>query len=281
MRETVLNLYEALEALKKTGTMGQAGAYLRISQSAVSKRIAALETTTKKKLIEKNGRRVYLTAEAEQLINKISPLLADIRNELNTVSTPAAKELHIGISESVLASWGAKVLWDIEHKLNPTQINPHAHRGPLLTQLVGSGTYLAGIIAGEPGALGSIECVQVGKEQMVILECNAKIDTLISIESQSATWQSIKRKSIKLGLVPDRFVESFFSAASLAIAGFGSALLPQGVVESLKLPRSANVKPVAGLFRPIHLIGRKHILVREEIVLLRKMFERKLGNEST
>ena len=272
----MLNLYEALEALKKTGTMGQAGAYLRISQSAVSKRIAALEFATKKKLIEKNGRRVSLTAEAEQIISKISPLLADIRSELNSVSTPTIMELHIGISESVLASWGAKVLWDIEHKLAPTRINPHAHRGPLLTQLVGSGTYLAGIIAGEPGALGSIECIQVGKEQMVILECNAKTDTLISIESQSATWQSIKRKSIKLGLVPDRFVESFFSAASLAVAGFGSALLPAGVVESLKLPRSAKVKPVAGLFRPIHLIGRKHVLVRDEIVFLRKTFEQQL-----
>jgi DNA-binding transcriptional LysR family regulator len=274
----MLNLYEALEALKRTGTMGRAGAYLRISQSAVSKRIATLETTTKKKLIEKNGRRVILTAEAEQLINKISPLLADIRNELNTLSSPAAIEMHVGISESILASWGGKVLWDIEQKLSPTRINPHAHRGPLLTQLVGSGTYLAGILAGEPGAIGSIECIQLGREQMVILESNAQTDILISIESQSATWQSIKRKSIKLGLVPDRFVESFFSAASLAIAGFGSALLPQGVVESLKLPRSANVKPVAGLFRPIHLIGRKHILAREEIVLLRNMFERKLGH---
>jgi DNA-binding transcriptional LysR family regulator len=272
----VLNLYEALEALKKTGTMGYAGAYLRISQSAVSKRIAALEAATKKKLIEKNGRRVTLTPEAEQLISKISPLLADIRSELNTVFKPSMVELHVGISESVLASWGAKVLWNVERSLAPTRIIPHAHRGPLLTQLVGSGTYLAGIIAGEPGALGSIECIPIGKEQMVILECNATEDSLISIESQSATWQSIKRKSIKLGLVPDRFVESFFSAASLAIAGFGRALLPSGVVESIKLPRTAKIRPIPGLFRPIHLIGRKHVLAREEIVFLRSTFERQL-----
>ena len=149
----MLNLYEALEALKKTGTMGQAGAYLRISQSAVSKRIATLESTTKKKLIEKNGRRVTLTAEAEQLISKISPLLADIRNELNSLNTPAALELHIGVSESILASWGAKVLWSIDDSLSPTKIIPHAHRGPLLVQLVSSGIYLAAIIAGEPGPL--------------------------------------------------------------------------------------------------------------------------------
>jgi DNA-binding transcriptional LysR family regulator len=273
----VLNLYEALEALKKTGTMGYAGAYLRISQSAVSKRIAALEAATKKKLIEKNGRRVTLTAEAEQLISKISPLLADIRSELNYVFTPSTVELHVGISESVLASWGAKVLWNIERSRELTKIIPHAHRGPLLTQLVGSGTYLAGIVAGEPGVLGSIECIPVGREQMVILECNPKKDSLISIEPQSATWQTIKRKSVKLGVVPDRFVESFFSAASLAVAGFGNALLPSGVAESLKLPKTAKIRPIPGLFRPIHLIGRKHALARADIVFLRNAFERQLS----
>ncbi len=276
----VLNLYEALEALKKTGTMGQAGVYLRISQSAVSKRIAALELVTKKKLIEKNGRRVSLTAEAEQLISKVSPLLADIRLELNTLSAPAAAELHVGVSESILASWGAKVLWSIENSLSPSRIVSHAHRGPLLTQLVGSGTYLVGIIAGEPGTIGSLECIQLGREPMVILECNAQTDTLISIEAQSATWQAIKRKSVKLGLVPDRFVESFFSAASLAIAGFGKALLPAGVTQSLKLPRNTSVKTVPGLHRPVNMVGRKHILARPDIVNMRKMFEQQLGSMS-
>lgn len=47
----MLDWYSALEALKKTGTMGSAGALLRISQSAVSKRIAALEHETGKQLI--------------------------------------------------------------------------------------------------------------------------------------------------------------------------------------------------------------------------------------
>jgi len=273
----MLNLYEALEALKKTGTMGQAGAYLRISQSAVSKRIAALETSTKRKLIERHGRRVTLTPEAEQLMNKISPLLADIRNELNSLSTPVALELHIGVSESVLSSWGSKMLWQSEQSLTPTKIVPHAHRSPLLTQMVGSGTYVAGVIAGEPGVLGSLECIQLGKEPMVILDCHAKTDSLISIESQSATWQAIKRKSIKLGVVPDKVVESFFSAASLALAGFGKALLPAGVIGSLKIPRTANVQFVPGLFRPIHLIGRKHVLKTNEMIGFRKIFSEQMS----
>jgi DNA-binding transcriptional LysR family regulator len=273
----MLHLYEALEALKKTGTMGQAGAYLRISQSAVSKRIATLELEVNRKLIEKNGRRVTLTTDAEQLISKISPLLADIRLELKASATPVASELHLGVSESVLASWGAKVLWCIDQSLAPTTIIPHAHRGPLLTQLVGSGAYLAGVIAGEPGNLGSLECIQLGKEPMLILECQAKENTLISIEPQSATWQSIKRKSVKMGIVPDRFVESFFSAASLAIAGFGKALLPAGVISSLKLPRNATVKPLIGLSRPLHLIGRKHVLSRDDLLIIRREFAERLG----
>ncbi|MFZ8913437.1 MAG: helix-turn-helix domain-containing protein, partial [Pseudomonadales bacterium] len=53
---------ETLVTLSKTGTMMEAATVLKISQSAVSKRVAALERQYDRALIERRGRRVVLTA---------------------------------------------------------------------------------------------------------------------------------------------------------------------------------------------------------------------------
>ena len=52
---------ETLIALSKAGTMIEASTALRISQSSVSKRIAALERYYDRDLIERHGRLVVLT----------------------------------------------------------------------------------------------------------------------------------------------------------------------------------------------------------------------------
>ena len=53
---------------------------LEISQSAVSKRIAALERYYDKTLIERDGRRVTLTQNGQQLVDKVAPLLLEVRS---------------------------------------------------------------------------------------------------------------------------------------------------------------------------------------------------------
>lgn len=265
----MLDLYEALEALKTAGTMGLAGARLRISQSAVSKRIAALEAATGRSLIERHGRRVVLTPDADQLIARISPLLATIRSELTQKSQQAGGVLELGVSESVLASWGADLLFGAEEQLAPSRFSLHAHRGPLLSQLVGSGRYLAAVMAGELDSSSQLATVELGREPMVILaKDQRRTNELISIEPQAATWQAVRRRAIKAGLVPDRHVESYFAAASLAAAGFGRALVPAGVaLRMMPLRKEVSTRP-SGISRPICLIGRKQILARQDLTRL-------------
>lgn len=52
---------ETLVVLSRTGTMMETATVLKISQSAVSKRIDALERYYDRDLIERHGRRVVLT----------------------------------------------------------------------------------------------------------------------------------------------------------------------------------------------------------------------------
>ena len=66
---------ETLIALSKAGTMMEASTALRISQSAVSKRIAALERYYDRDLIERHGRRVVLTHHGTRLVERVSDFI--------------------------------------------------------------------------------------------------------------------------------------------------------------------------------------------------------------
>jgi DNA-binding transcriptional LysR family regulator len=70
---------EALAALSELGTMTRAATRLRITQSAVSKRIAALEGHLGQSLIEPAGRGVRLTSHSVRLLDKTSPFMASLK----------------------------------------------------------------------------------------------------------------------------------------------------------------------------------------------------------
>ena len=71
---------ETLVVLSKTGTMMETGTVLKISQSAVSKRIAALERYYDRRLLEREGRRVVLTHHGTRLVEKVTPLISEMRS---------------------------------------------------------------------------------------------------------------------------------------------------------------------------------------------------------
>ena len=92
---------EALLALWKAGTMAAAANRLRVTPSAVSKRIAFLEDQVGYKLVEPKGRKVELTPAALRLVEKVDPLLAELRSVLTDERGVEGGELTIGVTESV------------------------------------------------------------------------------------------------------------------------------------------------------------------------------------
>ena len=66
---------EALAALADLGTMTHAATRLRITQSAVSKRIAALEREVGQPVTEAHGRGVRLTPAGHRLLQRAAPAL--------------------------------------------------------------------------------------------------------------------------------------------------------------------------------------------------------------
>ena len=108
---------ETLVTLSKTGTMMETSTVLKISQSAVSKRIAALERYYDRALIERHGRRVVLTHHGTRLVEKVTPLISELRSVFLEDNALQKGKIIIGVSEAILASWGPHVFATVQQEL--------------------------------------------------------------------------------------------------------------------------------------------------------------------
>ena len=81
---------------------------------------------------------------------------------------------------------------------------------------------------------------------------------VITIESRSGAWASIEDDMRRLGLNRSVSLESFFSVAQMALAGFGHGLIPAGVARTLGVDMR-RVIPLdeQGLVRPVRFVARK------------------------
>jgi DNA-binding transcriptional LysR family regulator len=268
----MIDRIEALQALADAGTMGHAAARLRVTQSAVSKRIGALEAELGAKLIEREGRRVRLTAEAQRLLAEARPLLRDLREVLRPRGAQREQVLRVAATDSLLASWLPGALRAALDRLPALQLELHAHRGPLLLERVRSGDYALGLC---PAGAGDAELSmrELTEEPMVIVPSRllplpaSPTVRVWAIEQRSLTWEAIAarvprvRKKAGFAIEIAGRLESFTALVQVARAGFAHSLVPIGVARDLGVPRDRLVL-VPGLARPIAAVGRRSTFER-------------------
>jgi DNA-binding transcriptional LysR family regulator len=271
----MLDRIEALQALAEAGTMGRAAATLRITQSAISKRIGALEAQLGAKLIERQGRHVRLTPDAQRLLSEARPLLRSLREVLQPRSTRPEQPLRVAATDSLLASWLPGALRAVLDRLPELQLELHAHRGPMLLERVRSGDYVLGLC---PASAGDAELVarELAREPMVIVPARlaplspGPVVPVWAIEQRSLTWEAIAtrlpRLRRKAGFAIDVVgrLESFTALVQVARAGFAHTLVPIGVASDLGVPRD-RLLLVAGLSRPIAAVGRRSAFERPAV----------------
>ena len=160
---------EALIVLAREETITKTATRLRITQSAVSKRLAALEAIIGEPVIEKKGRGVTLTDTGLRLVEQAQPLISELRSVLATQQSSDHMEVTVGVSESLLCSWGAEVLHRAEKATPGVKLSPHTHRSPVVLDRVRSGEYMLGLCSGleklSSGIVGEI----VFREPMVLI----------------------------------------------------------------------------------------------------------------
>ena len=257
---------ETLVALSKTGTMMETATVLKISQSAVSKRIAVLERYYDRSLIERHGRRVVLTYHGTRLVEKVTPLISELRSVFLEDNALRKGKIIMGVSEAILASWGPRLFAKVQREMPDVEYTFHAQRSPIVLDRIRSGEYMVGICTGSPDADTDLQSEVIRLEPMVILPSGLRpLDyrigdelDVITIESRSGAWRSIEEDMRRLKLVRRVSLESFFSVAQMALAGFGHGLVPEGVAKTLGVkPRQLIPLNESGLNRPVRFVARK------------------------
>lgn len=262
---------ETLVTLSKTGTMMEASTVLKISQSAVSKRIAALEKHYNRALIEREGRRVVLTPQGIRLVEKVTPLISELRSVFLEDNTLRQGKIIIGVSEAILASWGPRLFAQVREEMPEIEYTFHAQRSPVVLDRIRSGEYMVGVCTGFPDREADLQSEIIRLEPMVILpSAGEPLDysvgdelTVITIESRSGAWASIEETMRRLNLKRSVSLESFFSVAQMALAGFGHGLVPAGVARTLGVPADRLIALDGhGLNRPVRFVARKSMFSR-------------------
>ena len=257
---------ETLLALSRAGTMMEASTDLRISQSAVSKRIAALEKYYDRKLVQKKGRRVELTRYGRKLVDRVSPILSELRDMFIDDAASGSGELVIGVSDAILSSWGPEVFFNCKLEMPDVNFVFHTHRTPVVLDRIRSGEFMIGVCTGSDDLDTDLQSEVLTQEPMVIIPSGCTHMTfpkkgelgVITIEDYSGAWRSFKDEAQRLRIHREVSLESFFSVAQMAIAGFGHGMVPIGVARTLKVPEACLINlGDKGLTRPVRFVARK------------------------
>lgn len=262
----LLENLETLVTLSKTGTMMETATVLKVSQSAVSKRIAALERYYDRTLIERHGRRVVLTHHGTKLVEKVTPLISELRDVFLTDNALRKGKIILGVSEAILCSWGPRLFAEVRARMPEVEFEFHAQRSPVVLDRLRSGEYMVGICTGTSDSESDLQSEVIRREPMVILpsglsrlryQIGDSLD-VITIESRSGAWQSIEDDMGRLQLNRSESLESFFAVAQMALAGFGHGLVPAGVARTLGVKPGQWIDLTdAGLTRPVRFVARK------------------------
>ena len=257
---------ETLVTLAKTGTMMETSTVLKISQSAVSKRIASLERFYDRELIERHGRRVVLTHQGTRLVERVTPLISELRSVFLEDNALRKGKIIMGVSEAILSSWGPRLFARVHEQMPEVEFTFHAQRSPVVLDRIRSGEYMLGICTGSPDADTDLQSEVIRLEPMVIIPSALQPmkyrigDELevITIESRSGAWRSIEEDMRRLNLKRSVSLESFFGVAQMALAGFGHGLVPEGVARTLGITSEQLIAlNEAGLNRPVRFVARK------------------------
>jgi len=267
----MLDYIDTLATLAEAGTMTRAATRLRLTQSSVSKRIAALEREVGRKLVEAQGRGVRLTPAGQRLLERTTPLISSLRAALREESEHEAGRLIVGISESILASWGPAVLKSVQQTMPQLHLSLNAHRSPVAIERVRSGEYALALCAGISEEAPDLQAHVLLEEDMVIVPSQLKplemhagtTIPLLTIEKGSATWGCLERrirrlqKRWKVKVEVEQTLQSFTCIVQMARNGFGHGLVPIGVARAMGIrPKNIAHLPSPGLTRPISIVGR-------------------------
>ena len=282
---------ETLRIIKEKGSLSAAAATLHLTQPAVTKRIQKFSQLLKQPLLERKGRGSRLTPYAEEILLKTKPHLDNLHATLRSQIEQQSSTLHITVSESILFSWGYRILPKICNKLKNTEITIAGGGGPEALAATQAGEFTLALVKGDCSRTPDLYCEQIGREQSVLIPSKLKPFKFIQgkeIEylsifpargGQDVIQQQLKRieKSKKLTFKQGNMFRSSITVAKMAIAGFGHGIVPKPVAKEIGLTKKQYRQlPAPGVSIPVNLIGRTTAFQRSEVQLFKQLIQKAL-----
>lgn len=117
-RPTLINL-ETLCWIARLGTFTAAAQRLNTTQPAVSKRIKDLEQALGVRLFHRQGRKMELTIQGRDLVQRSQPLLNRLEDVVVSLDNPAAATgiIQMGVGEIVAVTWFASLMARLKQKM--------------------------------------------------------------------------------------------------------------------------------------------------------------------
>lgn len=266
---------EALIALERTGTISEAAAQLRLTQSAVTKRLQVLQNEVSFKLIEPDGRRVKLTQHAKDFLLRARPLISELKNLKQLKPENGVTHYSIAIADSIAATWGPRLIKNASKKIKNIEFDLHVHRSTLVEENVKLGRYDLGLcVSSSLTNSGTLQSTLIAEEPLVFVcnrfDENAALETkkVITIEKNSGTWRNIEDQLLKNTKVKSAdfiFVESFAAISQMVKEGFGNGIIPLGLAQHLNIPKKGYVQFSPPITREIKLLSRKKLSTQDSI----------------
>ncbi|MEJ2762420.1 LysR family transcriptional regulator [Photobacterium sp. MCCC 1A19761] len=251
---------ETLLVLAKEGTMSKAGSTLYISQSAVSKRISGLEKRLGKKLIEPDGRRIKLTADADALIRNVGPSYRELKGLIFDQQHVQDQTLiSLACSETLVAGYLGQRLGEYL-RIDP-YISISTHHTPVIVERVQSGEATIGFCAGHLPPHHGLATRHLLDEPFTIVShqpLTRQPDGLLvnDLKNPANAYQASLLQ--QAGILPLMEMDSYTASAQLALGGVAPALIPHSIVKALKInPEYCHhFDFLDQLTRPVHLCYR-------------------------
>jgi DNA-binding transcriptional LysR family regulator len=244
---TVTNL-ETLCAIARLGTFQAAADKLNTTQPAISARMRDLETIIGRPLFQRYGRRMELSLEGRQIVERAEPLLGTLGELLVSLENPSAAVglIRIGLGEIIARTWFPRFVseamnlmpnlrFDVQIDLNiPSRQD--LENGKLDIALLGD-IGSSGALALAP--LGSIQTSWLGSPALVGKD--ARRMPLVDLLTQHPVW-SLSKASIvypimaaQLGSVRSKvnfnMCDNISALIGLLTDGAGIGMLPEVLVK--------------------------------------------------
>jgi len=277
----MLDQLDSLIVFSHSSSMAEAAGRLRISQSALSKRLAILEAALGYPLLEYKGRRAILTNSALTLLTDLEPTMAKLKDILHTSKRPSSVSLSIAMADAIMVSWGATLMVRLKASFPEVDFDVHSHRTTTIIERLSRGQYQIGLCTGKVRQTSNLIVQPLAEEPMALIVspqhsesfekwCGGLLGSMdvICIEQNSAMWSWLEPWFKSWQLNPAQTIESSVGAARLAIEGYGHALVPEGVAKVIAQDHQwfrmdANLKQDTHhqtLARPCSLVSRKAVL---------------------